>query len=80
MQWNQKVKIVWQLLTFLLFPTIQRHPLGLNSNVAASKSLANISNGVHPIIIQFPTLRQNREFCVVGVVRDVCTLNKMQLI
>jgi hypothetical protein len=35
---------------------------GLNNNVAPSKSLATISNGIHPIVIQFPAYKGNQVF------------------
>lgn len=45
---------VWLLFALLL--------LGLNNNVAPSKSLATISNGIHPIVIQFPAYKGNQVF------------------
>jgi Cdc6-like AAA superfamily ATPase len=35
----------------------------LNNSLSASKSLATISNGIHPIVIQFPAYLGNHMFC-----------------
>ncbi|KAG7340171.1 origin recognition complex ORC subunit 5 [Nitzschia inconspicua] len=35
----------------------------LNNAVDPSKSLATISNGVHPVVVQFPSYSGNRVFC-----------------
>ena len=41
---------------------------GLNNSVAPSKSLSTISNGVHPMTVQFPAYKGNRVF------QEVCLI------
>jgi hypothetical protein len=69
--WQTQIIILWStthtffFLSFFLFGFIAC--VGLNNSVAPSKSLATISNGLHPMIIQFPAYKGNRVF------REVCT-------